>query len=156
MPLTTFQSVERVAQLRAEGRLVSDWARILGGVERSYRSMVEEMARHGIDCHGRPPVWAWSGPVTLGDALMLLDPEHELSRGYAAVTFAAPAGLVLLSDYGPWCDALFENARWVPPSEPDGSAPRQATLPYLDLAWVARVEALPTEGFDALDWSRPL
>lgn len=72
--------------------------------------MVEVMAERGIDCRGRPPIWAWHSDVRLWDAALLFDPQHELSRGFARMTFAAPAELVMVSDYGQWCEVLLLNA----------------------------------------------
>lgn len=104
--LKTFQSVTRVEELRFCGVLVGRWESVTRGWEASYRRMIAEMARRGIDCEGRPPMWAWARHVTWGDAFGLLDEATELSLGYATITFRAPADLVLLSEYGPWSDAL--------------------------------------------------
>lgn len=107
--LKTFQSLERVRELESGDALVGSWAHVPRGWESGYCAMVNEMARRGISCDGRPPVWAWAGPVSLGDACGLLG-EEDLARGFATVTFTAPRQLVLLSNYSPWCDALVGGA----------------------------------------------
>lgn len=88
---------------------------------------------------------------------MLLDPEHEVSRGYATVTLSAPTELVMVSDYGQWCEALFLNADvWDPAPPVHGPYPAQATLPYLRADWVRSIDLLPVDGWNDLDLERPL
>lgn len=161
--LKSFQPLHRVDRLRSEGVLVGDWDRVGGPViVPRYRRMVEEMAARGIDCAGHPPVWAWHGRVTLLDAFMLLDVEHELSQGWATITFTAPANLVHLSDYAAWCDFFIGGTQWDPtasrsPAEQASddwagwTCGVQATLPYLRREWVDAVEPLPRDGWDGLD-----
>lgn len=155
--LRTFQPLHRVAQLQHEGLLVADWNHLVPGTERPYARMVEVMAEHGIDTSGRPPVWAWRGPLRLFDADLLVDAVHELSRGFATLTFHAPDHLVLLSDYKDWCEALMTPAstpidRWRPQAHRPGSFhPEQACLPYLHLDWVSDIKPLPTAGWNTLD-----
>lgn len=57
--LKSFQPVIRIEQLQHEGILVGDWSRVAPGTERAYGRMVEVMTERGIDCRGKPPVWAW-------------------------------------------------------------------------------------------------
>lgn len=160
--LRTFQSLERVEQLQDDGVLVSDWEHVALGTENAYARIVEVMREHGIDTGGRPPVWAWRGLVRLRDADSLFDAVHELSRGYATVTFRAPKHLVLLSDYAHWCDVLMAPAgtpahQWQPQRRAEGShQPEQACLPYLRLDWVTDIKSLPTSGWDTLDLETPL
>ncbi len=160
--LKSFQPLDRAAQLRREGKLVGDWSRVGGPmVVPYYQRMVEEMAAHGIDCQGNPPVWAWNGRVTLLDASMLLSVEHELSQGWSTITFRAPRNLVLLSDYAAWCDFFFGDAEWDPqlfrsPAERSDdwaglTCGVQATLPYLRREWIDTIQPLPTTGWDELD-----
>lgn len=155
--LQTFQSLARVAQLQNDGTLVSDWEHVLSGTEHAYARIVEVMTEHGIDTGGRPPIWAWHGLLRLVDADLLFDPVHELSRGFATLTFRAPDRLVLLSNYGYWCDALLAPAdgqvgSWRPRRRDPGSFhPEQACLPYLRLHWVTDIKPLPTTGWDTLD-----
>lgn len=163
MQLKTFQPGPRVDRLRHDGVLVGDWARVGGPVVGArYRRMVEEMAAHGIDCAGHPPMWAWHGRVTLLDAFMLLDVEHELGRGWSTITFTAPAELVYLSDYGAWCDYFVGGTDWDPtvfrsPAERAAddwagwTCGVQATLPCLRREWVDAIAPLPRHGWDELD-----
>ena len=112
--LRTFQPLERVTQLRGDGVLLGDWTHVIPGTERGYRRLVEVMEERGIPTAGRPPLWAWHGVVRLIDAAMLFDATHELSRGFATITFRAPEHLVLLSDYGHWCDVMLPAAATTP------------------------------------------
>ena len=160
MRLKTFQRLTRVAQWETEGELRAEWRYVPSGMHVGYQAMVEAMARAGVDTQGRPPMWAWSGELTLLDATMLLDPEHDLSQGYATVEFSAPAELAVTSDYGPWNDFLAETltggtAAWEISSEPPAEEPRQVCLPYLRSEWIHEVRPLPTSGWDAIDLSAP-
>ncbi len=140
--LRTFQRRDRVDQLHREGRLVADWSHVMKGTERAYVRMVEVMAARGIDTADHPPNWAWHGPLRLYDAALLFDPVHELSAGFATVTFSAPAELVLLCAYPDWCDVLMttpthELDAWQPqPPIRSRHHPDQACLPYLSAHWV--------------------
>lgn len=155
--LRSFQPITRIQQLQHDGILIGDWAHVLRGTEKAYGRMVEVMTQRGIDCHGRPPIWAWLGQVRLMDAVLLLDPEHELSRGFATVTFTAPTDMVMVSDYGHWCEALFRNSdEWAPAPPVRGPHPAQATLPYLQADWVHNIDLLPIEGWDDIDLNQPL
>lgn len=155
--LRTFQSLNRITQLQHNGTLVGSWDRVLPGTEDAYLRMVEVMTEHGIDTGGCPPVWAWSGALRLADADSLFNAEHELSGGFATVTFRAPQHLVLLCDYEHWCDALMPPADapiapWQPKRRDSGSRhPEQACLPHLRLEWVRTIQLLPTSGWDSLD-----
>lgn len=155
--LRTFQSLGRVAQLKADGMLVGDWSHVDVAHVAAFRRMIEVMALRGIDTAGRPPVWAWRGSVRLRDAALLFDPEQELVRGFATVTFEAPERFVVLSDYAHWCDLLFDPvdasvAAWEPRRREDHSHhPEQACLPHLRADWVTRVRLLPKSGWDDLD-----
>lgn len=160
--LRTFQHLSRVAELQHDGTLVADWSHIVPGTEHAYARMVEAMTECGIDTGGRPPIWAWHGPLRLIDADLLFDPVHELSSGFATLTFRAPDHLVLLCDYGHWCDALMGPADepaqpWRPIRRTAGSFhPEQACLPYLHLDWVTDINPLPTTGWDELDLETPV
>lgn len=156
--LKTFQPSSRVDTLTEDGELRGSWDHI-GSVswEPAYRGMVAEMERLGIPCHGHPPIWAWWGPLTLSDATSLLNEEHDLSRSYATITFTAPRSLVLLSDYGDWCDALFPYRPWKAcPVFPSAEDLLQATVPYLLQEWVSSLVPLPTSGFEELDLGQRL
>ena len=159
MLLRTFQRLPRVAQLDADGVLVGDWDRVPDAHRAGYRAMVAAMARAGVDTAGRPPMWAWRGGLTLLDAALPLDPEHELSTGYATVEFEAPAELTVVSDYGAWNDhleALFHGgpADWNV-THPVRAQPEQVCVPYLRAEWVRDVRPLPTTGWDEIDPSLP-
>lgn len=166
LQLKTFQPLPRVDELRRAGILVGSWAHVLRGTERAYAAAVAAMAERGIDTDGRPPIWAWWGPVALIDALMLLDEEHELSRGFATITFKAPADIVLLSDYAHWCNALEANSSTWRPRTPEiprpgvrddeFAHPAQACLPYLREEWVVDVVELPTSGWGDIDPAEPV
>ena len=160
--LRTFQPLTRVVQLQNDGTLVADWEHVVPGTEHAYARMVEVMSEHGINTDGRPPIWSWHGPLRLIDADLLFDAVHELSRGFATLTFRAPDHLVLLCDYGHWCDALmappdYPVHLWRPAPRAAGSFhPEQACLPYLHLDWVTDIKPLPTSGWDTLDLEAPL
>lgn len=159
--LRTFQSLARVTQLHRDGVLLGDWAHVLPGTERGYRRLVEVMEDKGIPTAGRPPVWAWHGRVRLVDADLLFDATQELSRGFATITFQAPEHLVLLSDYGHWSDVMLSDEvslrQWQPRRRtPSSDRLEQACLPYLTLAWVTKIEPLPTTGWDTLDLDNEL
>lgn len=155
--LRTFQSLTRIEQLQHDGILVGSWDHVLAGTQDAYRRMVDVMTDYGIDTNGRPPIWAWRGPLRLADADSLFDAEHELSSGFVTVTFRAPQHLVLLSDYGHWCDALMPPADGpIQPWQPrrrdnDSRHPEQACLPHLHLEWVDSITPLPTTDWGTLD-----
>lgn len=155
--LRTFQRLDRVEQLNREGRLIADWAHVVPGTERAYARMVEVMAATGIDTEGRPPMWAWHGTLRLQDAALLFDPVHELSAGFATVTFSAPAECALLCGYADWCDLLMardgqDQRDWQPSPLPRAKRhPDQACLPYVLAEWVVGIEPLPLIGWDEID-----
>lgn len=138
--LRTFQPLERVSHLRDDGILLADWKHVIPGTEHAYLRIVEVMEERGIRTESRPPLWAWYGVVRLVDADLLFDATHELSRGFATITFRAPEHLVLLSDDGHWCDVLLSDEsslhQWrLQPRASSSYHPEQACLPYLDLRW---------------------
>ncbi|MFE9775839.1 hypothetical protein ACFYOV_30110, partial [Streptomyces sp. NPDC005931] len=72
--------------------------------------MTDEMRRGGIDCEGRPPVWAWVGADSgeervLATARMLLS-DAELQSGVLVLDLEVPGDLVLQSSYSHWCEFL--------------------------------------------------
>lgn len=160
--LKTFQSLTRVTQLHHDGIIVGDWNHVVPGTENAYARMVEVMTEHNIDTAGHPPIWAWRGTLRLSDADSLFNAEHELTKGFATLTLRAPEHLVLLSDYGHWCDTVMPpvgalSHPWQPKRrDPNSHHPEQACLPYLRLEWVSTVEPLPTTGWDSLDLETPL
>lgn len=154
LTLKTFQLLDRVGQLEREQLLTGDWAHVQDWDRHGYRLMVDAMARHGIDTGGRPPIWAWAGRVTLLDASLLLNTEHDLPRGYATVTFTVPAEQALIGDYGHWCDALAEGphlARYDPVPPRPGVHAAQACVAALPASAVTGVSPLPRDGWDDLD-----
>ncbi|MFF5987734.1 hypothetical protein [Prauserella flavalba] len=151
--LSTVQRLARAEQLRRDGVLVSDWEALSAFERATYPAMVAAMERAGVPTDGRPPVWAWSGVPTPLDITSLLDPEHQLSAGYALIEFAAPDGLVFLSDYGSWNDYLaawFDDpeAVWAPGQPAEFTRLPQACVPYLRGEWVRTVRPLPTSGWE--------
>lgn len=146
---------------RTTESFLGGWDHVLPGTEHAYMRMVEVMAEHGIDTDGRPPVWAWRGPLRLEDADSLFNAEHELSKGFATLTFRASDRLVLLSDYGHWCDALVASTGisadlWQPICRAKSSHhPEQACLVHLRIEWVTDIKPLPTTGWDILDLNTP-
>jgi hypothetical protein len=159
----TFQPLDRVAALEAEGELVGSWEHVPAStgdaILIAYREMVAAMERVGVSTAGRPPVWAWGGRcgVTIEDALMLVG--EPLWEGYATVEFAAPEGLAHATDYGAWCDYLFalfdgtaEPSGWDVPTSIDGELV-QVCLPVLRAEWVREVRPLPRSPDDVTDWS---
>ncbi|MEJ3653728.1 hypothetical protein WEH80_12160 [Actinomycetes bacterium KLBMP 9759] len=159
MIVRTFQRRVRVERLLSTGRLDGDWALVIPGYEPAYRGMVAAMARAGVDTEGRPPIWGWHGRLTLADAAMLFDAEHELSLGFATVDLAAPDELAVSSDYGAWNDYMSDvvagtPAAWDPTGTP-AREPVQVCLPYLLAEWVLDVRPLPSSGWGDLDWSLP-
>ncbi|MDP9869573.1 MULTISPECIES: DUF3841 domain-containing protein [Streptosporangium] len=160
MRLWTVQHRAVLGPLEDIGELVGDWARVMSPSFRpAYEEMVAEMARRGIDCAGRPPLWAWPGPDTRDDrvaltAEMLLNPEgpEEYDR-YVVLDLDVPDESVVLSSYGRWNDfleAVFMGGS--PPSmdwsidqdELDGPtyARVQACFPRLAGPWVLGVRPL--------------
>lgn len=169
--LRTFQLRSRIAQLEADGVLLGDWDWVSPGLRDGYRAMIAAMARLGVDTQGLPPIWSWYGDLRLFDATSLLDPQHQLSAGYATVEFEAPHGLVVASDYGAWNDHLAALLTGGPTEStvvcapmsvarrPDrrswAQSPEQVCLPYLRHEWVREIRLLPTSGWDAMDLSQP-
>ncbi|WP_214324579.1 DUF3841 domain-containing protein [Nonomuraea sediminis] len=113
MRLWTVQHRAVLKSLEDTGELAGDWTRVMSpSFSPAYREMVAEMARRGLDCAGRPPLWAWHGPDTRDDrvaltAELLLNPqspqEYEL---YAVLDLDVPDEFVLLSSYGRWNDFM--------------------------------------------------
>lgn len=159
--LNSFQRLTAVDRLKADGEIHGDWRYVDPGCRVGYQAMVEAMDRAGVNTQGRPPIWAWRGDLTLLDASMLLDPEHELALGYATVEFAAPTDLLVTSNYGAWNDFLAitltgGTATWeIGVTDPTSWGPQQVCLPYLRKEWIRDIRPLPTDGWDDLDLSKP-
>lgn len=159
MKLQTFQLLSRLAELDEAGVISGDWEYVLGGCDEAYRGMVQFMERVGVDTAGCPPIWAWHGPLHLWDASSLFDPEHELVHGFATVDLEVPDEMIVLSDYGQWCEYLMtpvsELGEWVPDRiVPTEGVLVQACLPLLRAEWVRAVRPLPRTGWDELDDER--
>jgi hypothetical protein len=161
--LWTFQPLERVAALEADGVLTGSWEHVPAStgdaIRTAYREMVAAMERAGIATAGRPPVWAWSGRcgVTVDDALMLVG--EPMWDGYATIEFAAPESLAHATDYGAWCDymsALFDGPAaprgWDAPTPIDGE-PVQVSLPAIRAEWVREIRPLPRSPAEVTDSS---
>ncbi|MFC5824347.1 DUF3841 domain-containing protein [Nonomuraea insulae] len=155
MRLWTVQHRAVLESLEDAGELVGDWARILVGDYRAcYEEMVAEMARRGLDCGGRPPVWAWEGPDTRDNnvaitAEMLLCPEtpEEYAR-YVVLDLDVPDETALISSYGRWNDFLEAIIMGAESPHMDWSIGQeelngvQVCLPRVATGWVLGVRPL--------------
>lgn len=166
MRLWTVQHRLVLQSLQDHGELAGDWARVLSPSYRSaYEEMVAEMARRGIDCAGRPPLWAWLGPDTRDDrvaltAELLLNPESEEDYGrYVVLDLDAPEEFVVLSSYGRWNDFLEAVLLGDGPPRMDWSIDQdelgeqthgrvQACLPRVAGAWVVSTRPLRPSSLD--------
>ncbi|WP_432096558.1 DUF3841 domain-containing protein [Streptomyces sp. bgisy100] len=110
MRLWTVQHHHAVPALEEAGRLVGDWQRVSPTWRSAYELMVGEMRQRGIDCAGRPPMWAWAGPDTRDERVTvtveLLLSLHEWEQGVVVLDLDVPDELVLLSSYSGWNDLL--------------------------------------------------
>ncbi|GAA3182843.1 DUF3841 domain-containing protein [Nonomuraea roseoviolacea] len=165
MRLWTVQHRVVPEALAAAGEVTGDWGRVLSPSYRpAYEEMTAEMARRGLDCAGRPPLWAWHGPDTRDDrvaltAELLLNPAtpQEYER-YAVLDLDVPDEVVMLSSYARWNDfmeTLFLGRGspamdWSIDAEEYGGPAGfrvQACLPRLAAPWVLGVRPLePSEG----------
>jgi hypothetical protein len=157
--LWTVQHRAVLDSLKTDGELAGDWTRLLVSSYRPvYQEMAAEMARRGLDCRGRPPVWAWLGPDTRDNAVavtaeLLLCPEtdEEYAR-YVVLDLDVPAEMVLLSSYGRWNDFMGAILFGEGPATMDWSIDReeragvQACLPRVLAGYV--LGARPLEPFD--------
>ncbi|MFB9884576.1 DUF3841 domain-containing protein [Planobispora siamensis] len=164
MRLWTVQHRAVLEALEDTGELVGDWDRIMIRNYRAcYEVMVAEMARRGLDCGGRPPVWAWTGPDTRDNAValtaeLLLCPQtpEEYAR-YAVLDLDVPDDAVLLSSYGRWNDFTESIIMGGGSPEMDWSIGReelsgvQACLARVTSGWV--LGARPLEPFKPADGS---
>ncbi|MEU5211770.1 DUF3841 domain-containing protein [Streptomyces sp. NPDC020742] len=156
MRVWTVQPGDVLATLEQEGRLTGDWQRVAPGVRPAYEVMVAEMHRRGIDCGGRPPVWAWAEPDAGGErvlltAQLLLSPV-EWERGVVVLDLDVPDASVLCSAYGRWNDFLCDVLEGAPapamnwaigPDDERGSDCRvQACLPVVRASWVVGIRPL--------------
>lgn len=110
----------------------------------------------GVETQGRPPIWAWHGPLRLRDASSLFDPEHELVHGFATLDLEVPDELIVLTDYGQWCDYLMSPVLQLGDWRPEAVVRMddvllQACLPYLRSEWVQAMRPPPRTGWDAID-----
>ncbi|MGI5204773.1 hypothetical protein ACQEU6_24735 [Spirillospora sp. CA-108201] len=145
--------------LETDGELVGDWARLsVASYRPVYDAMVAEMAQRGLDCRGRPPMWAWLGPDTRDNAVavtaeILLCPEtdDEYAR-YVVLDLDVPDEMVLVSSYGRWNDFMKAILLGGEPATMDWSIDReepagvQACLPRVPAGYV--LGARPLEPFD--------
>ncbi|MET7338959.1 DUF3841 domain-containing protein [Nonomuraea sp. NPDC005650] len=155
MRLWTVQHRAVLESLEDAGELVGDWVRIMVGNYRAcYEEMVAEMARRGLDCGGRPPVWAWAGPDTRDNSValtaeMLLCPQtpEEYAR-YVMLDLDVPDEAVLLSSYGRWNDFMEAIIMGEESPDMDWSIGQeelngvQACLPRVAAGWVLGVHPL--------------
>ncbi|GII95388.1 DUF3841 domain-containing protein [Sinosporangium siamense] len=164
MRLWTVQHHTVPAILETTGELAGDWAKIMvSSYAPAYREMVAEMARRGVDCAGRPPIWAWTGPdtrdadVVLTAELLLGPTTAEEYATYVILDLIVPDEIVVLSSYGRWntyLDAILFGEGppymdWtIDPHEQDEPGRVQACLPVLKRSWV--LNARPFE-----EWREP-
>lgn len=103
MRLWTVQLRAVIEELERTGFLVGDWKYVEPSWRPAYRVMTDEMLRRGIDCEGRPPVWAWMGADSgeenvLMTARMLLS-DADFDSGVGVVDVEVPDELVLRTSY---------------------------------------------------------
>ncbi|WP_433859287.1 DUF3841 domain-containing protein [Streptomyces kronopolitis] len=164
MRLWTAQHRDVVGVLDRTGRLVGDWDLVPSSWRPAYRVMAAEMARRGLDCAGRPPVWAWPEPDTRDSRVeltaRLLLSDLQFAAGVVILDLEVPDAYVLRSSYSAWNDLLCEyldGARspamdWAiaPEEENDPDRVRvQACLPLLRHSWVRGIRPIePPEPLD--------
>ncbi|MEU6715045.1 hypothetical protein ABZ897_26575 [Nonomuraea sp. NPDC046802] len=152
--LWTVQHRAVLESLASAGQLVGDWARVMSPSFRpAYEAMVAEMGRRGVDCAGRPPLWAWFGPDTRDDqvaltAELLLCPDGPEEYGrYVVLDLDVPDEFAVLSAYDRWNDFLEAAMFGEGPPTMDWSIDQgeydisyaagvQACLPHLLRPWV--------------------
>ncbi|MFG2142073.1 DUF3841 domain-containing protein [Streptomyces sp. NPDC048650] len=157
MQLWTAQHRAVVEVLEETGRLVGEWDRVEPSLCPVYQVMVAEMLRRGIDCEGRPPVWAWAEPDTrdirvLETARLLLS-DNDFDRGAVVLDLDVPDEYVLRSSYASWNEVHFGflsgerppamNWSIAPDEESDPDACRiQACLPMVHRSWVRGIRPI--------------
>jgi hypothetical protein len=128
----------------------ADWDKILWAISGrvSYKWMVEQMKKRGIDTENHPPIWTWPVLPTQGDTDALLGTSWS-EEDWDFYTLECPDHLVLLSNYGEWNrffgyskldhetmtmktyeKRLFDVAKLKPYDS------FQACLPYLKKEWI--------------------
>ena len=124
--------------------------------------MRDEMKKHGIDCGGYAPVWAFHScgqfekPPTLGEARSLLS-DLEIDAGVKTIELNCPDEFVLLTKYHAWNDILdhfimnelekisvkeIRELHDLIPENLDEYDSIQATLPFLKKNWVVDIREL--------------
>lgn len=162
MRLWTFQARAAIKELETNGILYANWSRYTNTAwKKAYAWMAQEMTQKGIACEAYAPIWAWhscsvwqKGP-TLGDARSLLS-DIELENGIQTIELECPDVLVLLSNYNAWNNILdhfidqkpiedisiTQIAALYDISNIQMYNSIQATLPYLQQAWVVDIRPL--------------
>ena len=167
--LWTFQHKDCQGILEDTGQLTAEWTRIGVNEHPSFEWMVAKMHERGMDCEGRPPIWAFLidhglDYPSVGSASALLS-DFQIEEGPVVIEFHAPTEFVLLSDYGPWCEycfgypeletnleAMFQIDEHAPVDE---GTSIQACLPLIKKSWVQRIQILDIDSRDE-DWNRPV
>ena len=157
MRLWTFQHNDAVDYLQQNGHLHVAWEHITWPFGKTaYNWMIRQMARRGIDCAGRPPVWAfhscneWGMAPTIGEAVSLMGDTYQSS----VIEMEVPDHLVLLSDYGEWNHLLdLEELDWsslrrwklfrVSPERMQPWSTIQACMPSIQADWVLDIRPIP-------------
>jgi hypothetical protein len=129
----------------------ADWDQLLWAVlgRPSYKWMVEQMKKRGIDTENHPPIWAWSALPTQLDTDALLGILWNEETDWDFFTLDCPDHLVLLSSYGVWNmffsypDLSHEKIsmktykrRLFRVDKPKPYDRVQACLPYLKKEWI--------------------
>lgn len=157
MRLWTAQHRDVVGVLERTGRLVGDWDLVPASWRPAYRVMAAEMGRRGIDCAGRPPVWAWPEPDTQDSRVAvtarLLLSDLQFAAGVVVLDLEVPDVHVLRSSYSAWnlllCGFLDGEPSpamdWAIAPEEENDPDQvsvQACLPLLHRSWVRGIRPI--------------
>lgn len=102
MILYTLQYPIVVEILETQGTYRADWDKIMWQLGTfSYKWMVGQMLKRGIDCGTHPPIWAWQSHPTKDDIDALIGYDWE-TEGWHFITFECPDSCVVFSRYSEW------------------------------------------------------
>jgi hypothetical protein len=101
---------DAVARDLIAGRNVhAEWEGVPAAWRPAYEWMVQQMSRRGVPTHGSPPIWGWHpcGSFEHGPTADTVGPLFGGSPWEGVIlTLEIPKKLVVLSDYGRWCDLI--------------------------------------------------
>ena len=158
--LWSFQPKWVCDYLQANGQFYSSWEQISPLWQVAYRTIMYEMQQKGFNISEHPPFWAWymggnhQYTPQIDDALNLLGSEERIAYEQTQIIeFYAPKSQVFLSNYHYFnkiIEFAFQNRaptmkdrrrllKIKTLSEYDSI---QATLPYMDLEWVTKIQPL--------------